>query len=567
MVADRLKIIFGVENLRLIKSLKAEIRPITILVGRNNVGKSSYLRALPLISQSLNPNKKSLISWHDDNFVDFGNFQTSVMRGSEEEGILFKFGLENFKFTSDILYFGRKAVREFKDLLLDITGKVIVSVLVKQQKGRDFRLESKIELLDHEVLLNIKSSIKNIFESVSLNGSELPEELKDFTFLFPDQHILSPILPVFETDEISNVLYDSEFGNIFVEGMRKILIQNVENDIEEMVINDEIFKILGKPRLNSEIITALEEEAELVEIRKLYKSLKKNKTKDCDKLNLFCGLFSALTAYNQVCQYFELYLEDLLYFKPARTVDKRRFRIFGAGDFDIFPDGSNLSVFFESLTKEELTEYSDWLKENFDFGISFKKQSGSTSIFIEQDGIESNLVDSGFGISELLPILTQIWWNSVTISFFPTIYSSLYDKSLKRTERQIEMRKLIAIEQPELHLHPGLQAKLMDILVETIQDEKLGDKTDTLDNIMKPTYLIETHSESMINRLGQLVRMGQVNHNDIQILIFSKKKVGDDIFADIKEVQFNDEGHLSEWPHGFFRFSSDVKYNWRSDKG
>ena len=567
MAERNLKTIFGVENLRLIGQLKSEIRPITILVGRNHVGKSTFLRAVPLIKQSITGDRIGPISWNDDYFVDFGDFGTTVKYGCDKQGILFNFGLENFDFTSDTLCFGKKAGGDFKDLLLDLKGQVMVSVLVKQQNGKDFRMESKVELLNHDVQLIVKSSTDNVFESITLKGSKLPDELKKFMFLFPDKHILSPIVPFIEIKGISGVLYDSEFGQIFVDGIRKILKKNVTSKVDEKLIEIEIFRILRIPKLSSESIAMLERETKSVEIKKFYQALKSEKSNVRKKLNAFCGFFTTLTAYNQVCKYFRIFFEKSLYCKPARTVDKRRFGLVGAREINILPDGSNLSAFFESLNKRESARFTDWLKENFGYGFSFTKQSGSASIFIEQDGIVSNLVDSGFGISELLPILVQIWWDSVYVNSFPTIYSSLYDRSLKRTERQIEMRKLIAIEQPELHLHPGLQAKLMDVLVETIQDKKIGDKRDTSYNVMKPTYLIETHSESMINRLGQLVRMGQVSHNDIQILIFSKRKDGDDISAEIKEVQFDENGHLIDWPHGFFRFSSDVKFTRRSDKG
>ena len=45
----------GIKNLRSLKNVEQiEIKPITILVGRNSSGKSTFLRIFPLLKQTLN---------------------------------------------------------------------------------------------------------------------------------------------------------------------------------------------------------------------------------------------------------------------------------------------------------------------------------------------------------------------------------------------------------------------------------------------------------------------------------------------------------------------------------
>ena len=245
-----------------------------------------------------------------------------------------------------------------------------------------------------------------------------------------------------------------------------------------------------------------------------------------------------------------------MYFKPARTVNERHFKIHDSDESEISADGSNLSGFFESLNPDNLINFSNWMKENFNYGISFVKKDGRTSIFVEQDGIVTNLVDSGFGISEILPFITQIWWESVNPIPTPKVVAILKDKSFKEIHQSVNLRRLISIEQPELHLHPALQARLADILVKTIQGPESTDSSTENTELCKPMYLIETHCESLLNRLGELVKKQQVDHNDIQILIFSKTKNGDDVSTKIQEVNFDEDGHLQDWPHGFFRYST-----------
>ena len=68
---------------------------------------------------------------------------------------------------------------------------------------------------------------------------------------------------------------------------------------------------------------------------------------------------------------------------------------------------------------------------------------------------------------------------------------------------------LRAIEQPELHLHPRLQAELGDLFIQSIvngsSEESLQDDVDMIQPKL-PAFLIETHSEHLILRLLRRIR-------------------------------------------------------------
>jgi hypothetical protein len=130
-----------------------------------------------------------------------------------------------------------------------------------------------------------------------------------------------------------------------------------------------------------------------------------------------------------------------------------------------------------------------------------------------------NLTDVGFGISQSLPILVQ---------------------SLIATE------SILCIEQPELHLHPALQAELADVFI----DSALGPR--------KNQFLIETHSEHLILRLMRRMRETSTNRRqgglpvkpeDVSILYVQNQ----DSRSTVTPLRLDESGALLDpWPGGFF---------------
>jgi len=105
----------------------------------------------------------------------------------------------------------------------------------------------------------------------------------------------------------------------------------------------------------------------------------------------------------------------------------------------------------------------------------------------------------------------------------------------------------IAIEQPELHLHPALQAELAD---EFIRSYKENDNT----------LLIESHSEHMLLRIMKRMRHtaeGRLSPEDTlaltpdDVCLLYIDSDGEKVW--VNELELDEDGSLLDpWPHGFF---------------
>ncbi len=104
--------------------------------------------------------------------------------------------------------------------------------------------------------------------------------------------------------------------------------------------------------------------------------------------------------------------------------------------------------------------------------------------------------------------------------------------------------QLVAIEQPELHLHPALQVHLGDLFIEQSKDRK-------------KFFLIETHSEHLILRLMRRIREGSIHSDDVEVIFVEPMSHGSRFI----KLRIDEEGDfIDEWPGGFFEESFHEKF-------
>lgn len=92
----------------------------------------------------------------------------------------------------------------------------------------------------------------------------------------------------------------------------------------------------------------------------------------------------------------------------------------------------------------------------------------------------------------------------------------------------------IFIENPEAHLHPIAQSRLMQVLCSIPKDRNVQ-------------FFIETHSEHILNavRLACLKEEMPISNEETQIYFFDKD-------FSIKKLNIDKDGQIPNWPYGFF---------------
>lgn len=119
-------------------------------------------------------------------------------------------------------------------------------------------------------------------------------------------------------------------------------------------------------------------------------------------------------------------------------------------------------------------------------------------------------VNVGFGYSYVLPIIYQVM--------------------------TAPRGGIVAIENPEAHLYPGAQSRIMDFIV------KYSVRNDL-------QVILETHSDHVINGLRLAIKRNEIHREDASITFFDR--TNDDGSPLIEQIFIDDNGTLSKEPQDF----------------
>ncbi|MCK5524336.1 MAG: DUF3696 domain-containing protein [Thiomargarita sp.] len=149
--------------------------------------------------------------------------------------------------------------------------------------------------------------------------------------------------------------------------------------------------------------------------------------------------------------------------------------------------------------------------------LSLSKQGDVFSLVMknpDNPSLEINLADVGTGIAQILPIVVQRQFETLTG---------------KNSALEI-------VEQPELHLHPSANGHLADLYIEAAKHSD-------------SRFIIETHSENFLLRIRR--RIAEKRFDSNQVIIYW---INDDpnLGERIQKIQIQENGDVDKWPQGVF---------------
>ena len=543
-----MKLYFGVKNLRSVDIIPSiELRPITILLGRNNVGKSTFLQTLPLLRQSSDVRTIGPIYWNGE-FVDFGDYSTAVKYGHENEGISFYFECEDFQISKNLWFAQLYLAKEKSIIETKISQRVKLEIQLKKFGEQVIRKKTTLSIPEFNSNVEFNFSNEGIFENVTINNQNLPGKFKNWSFEFLKGRLLTPIKQLYPDSEGKIlVTSDDPFGYEFVKYVAELILTETYKEISTNLLYGLVDEIIGVPNLDISYFADRARLTEQGDLKNFYEKLSANIDDSFGNLDIICKFHTALCVYDKLVAVFSNLVKNSTYIGPMRAKSKRYHAINNLDISELRVDGANLPTMLSTLEKEKLDKLSNWLQDLFGFGLYLEKRNGHISVFAKRGETYVNFADSGFGISQLIPIAVQIWWDLNLLGD----YSESTKEALNIDKSQYrEVTKILSIEQPELHLHPAHQAKLADLFASSVKFARNSK------NFVTPVYIIETHSEALVSRLGELIESKVVSDEDVQVLVFTKESEDLNSPTTVKKINYNAKGYLEDWPHGFFRYKS-----------
>jgi predicted ATPase len=225
---------------------------------------------------------------------------------------------------------------------------------------------------------------------------------------------------------------------------------------------------------------------------------------------------------------FELLMERITYLGPLREYPHRRYTWTGAAPQTIDPRGRGT---IEALLAAErqssngkahlstppiVERVASWLRR-FELAEQFQltpidREKRIYEARLQTHGADAIITDVGFGVSQVLPII-------VLLHFVPE-------------------GSIVLLEQPEIHLHPLVQAEMADLFLETAHERNLQ-------------LIIESHSEHLLRRLQRRIAEAELplaSPEFIRLYFCELSSQG----STLRQVETDMFGSILNWPDRFF---------------
>ncbi len=503
------------KNYKAFQQATIPLKPITILLGANSVGKSSLIQLMLMLQQTGKAGFKSYKSPLKlyGGYVNLGDSINLFRNQNDKEPLQIGFDIKSNRLKNYLkeelidgysknfiqlpLYLPIKGLHELRkkeissitDFEVYIDG--LIDVLSKEETKGAFineinwilrqkydyylpqiRRSTKKQFIDaYDFLQILAKSIKNESFSINFNITHTTENLiTTLVELIHNDCILLKLTNINRTVLVESELFDLTKSDIALIVKYFDQSNTIFNSFDDVVFDKDS---------ESTILSSI-----IIRIFKFFQ--------------------------NEIKK--EFIEESINYVSPLRAHPKRYYML----------DKAKLNLTLDTLDGDAIAEVikddskikakvNKWFKT---FGIQINVQGFKEVIHhlkVEQSNLTLDITDVGFGISQVLPVIIQGFLsadNSTTI-----------------------------IEQPEIHLHPKIQADLADLFIDIVK------------NASGKKLVIETHSEYILKRLRRRISEGKISPNQVAICLIDPQTSENG--AVLTELKIEEKGFF-DWPIDFY---------------
>ena len=230
---------------------------------------------------------------------------------------------------------------------------------------------------------------------------------------------------------------------------------------------------------------------------------------------------------------FELAYEELMdsiyYLGPLREYPRREYHWAGSSPGDVGQRGERTVDAILAATRDGETRSLGYRKRRWTFQemiaywlrnlgliheFRLEEIARGTNLYraivkTTRSSTPTALTDVGFGVSQVLPALVLLYY--------------------------VPEGSTVLMEQPEIHLHPAVQAGLADVMLNVAEARDLQ-------------IVVESHSEHLMRRLQRRVAEEEASSEDVKLYFVSTDRGR----ARANDLALNEWGEIENWPDNFF---------------
>jgi hypothetical protein len=201
-----------------------------------------------------------------------------------------------------------------------------------------------------------------------------------------------------------------------------------------------------------------------------------------------------------------------------RGMPARSQRVPSSQSRDLVVDGAKASGMLAQLGPSPLNDHvaAFYTELGYKLTVEFKPEGRFSVNLTSKHGWPVNLVDSGEGMAQVLPVLV----------------------ALERARLGLGPR-IVCVEQPELHLHPAGQLALAKRFVEAAMQNDPG------------VTLVETHANHLMLAVQLALAKGELTPDRVQVYWVRQQEDGQSIAEPVKLDNFGRDTS-DTWPPGVF---------------